>query len=173
MLRFGCDNQSIVSWAQKLSVQGRKISWLLMRVLGLRLACNETSLLILVAMAREDKAMANYSMCSFGQKGGRANLLTYHNSDNFFLCVFASTFPFATQQDISWQLFCVATKLTFLTFSKLLNKPQPMASWQQITKSGGSIGHVEQLLPCQHSHGPPPHPYGRKLCHQCLACLCC
>jgi hypothetical protein len=134
-----CDNQSTVSWARKLSARGGKIGWRLMRALGLRLACRETSPLIPVAIAGKDNDMADYSSRSFGQKGGRANL-TYHTSDDSFLRAFASTFPLATKQDISWQLFRVATKLTSLIFSELLNRPRPMASWRRITKSGGSIG---------------------------------
>jgi hypothetical protein len=143
----------------------------LMRALGLRLACNETLPLIPVAITGKDNNMADYSSRSFGQKGGRGNL-TYHKSDNSFLRAFASTFSLVTKQDISWQLFRVATKLTLLIFSELLNKPRPMASWRRITKSGGKVlGGVAQLLP-RHSHGPPPRPYGRKPRHRRLACLC-
>jgi hypothetical protein len=110
-----------------------------MRALGLQLACNETSPLIPVAIAGKDNDMADYSSRSFGQKGGQANL-TYHKSDDSFLRAFASTFSLATKQDIFWQLFRVTTKLTSLIFAELLNKPRPMASWQRITESGGSIG---------------------------------
>jgi hypothetical protein len=103
-----------------------------MPALDRRLACNEPWPLSLVATAREDNDMADYSSRSYGRKGGQANP-TYHTSNNAFLHAFAYTFPLATQQDISWQLFRVATKLTLLIFFELLNKPQRMASWQQIT----------------------------------------
>jgi hypothetical protein len=68
----------------------------------------------------------------------QASAATFDSSDPSFLHSFNSQFPL--DQNTSWQLFRLSTKLSSSVSSELQGQPQSMDSWRRLTRKGNAIG---------------------------------
>jgi hypothetical protein len=129
-----CDNTSTVSWARRMTSRRSRIGHRLVRALMMRINVNEASPLITVSIQGCRNDMADVASRSFGPDSS-ANFTT---PDLVFLHSFNSQFPL--EQDASWRLFRLSTKLSSLVFSELRAQPQNMDSWRRLTRKGNDIG---------------------------------
>jgi hypothetical protein len=81
--------------------------------------------------------MADVASGSLGP-AGKASAATFDSSDPPFLNSVNSQFPL--DQDDSWPLFRLSTKLSSLVFSELRGAPQSMDSWRRLTRKGNAVG---------------------------------
>ena len=132
-----CDNTSTVSWARRMTSSRSRIGHRLVRALMMRINVNEASPLVTVSIQGCRNDMADVSSRSFGpnSKTSSANFETTHHS---FLQNFNTQFPL--EQNASWRLFQLSTKLSSLVFSELRGQPQTMDSWRRLTRKGNAIG---------------------------------
>jgi hypothetical protein len=133
-----CDNTSTVSWARRMTSSRSKIGHRLVRALMMRINVNEASPLVTVSIAGCRNDMADVASRSFGPSSSRTSDPSFDNTNLLFLDSFDSEFPL--EQDASWRLFLISTKLSSLVFSELRAQPQSMASWRRLTRKGNVIG---------------------------------
>ena len=132
-----CDNTSAVSWTSKMSSSKSVVGQQLTRILAIRFLANQSSHLAALSIPGALNDLADLASRSFKATGTKGN---YDLSDSAFLTKFNSDFPL--QQDKSWLLLRLHTKLTSLVCSTLRGKTQPMGSWIRLKKSASDIGHI-------------------------------
>jgi hypothetical protein len=132
-----CDNTSTVSWARRMTSSKSKIGHRLVRALMMRINVNEASPLVTVSIAGILNKMADVASRSFGPSSSTSST-NFTSSDASFLHSFNSEFPL--EQNASWRLFRLSTKLSSLVFSELRARPQNMDSWRRLTRKGNAIG---------------------------------
>jgi hypothetical protein len=134
-----CDNTSTVSWARRMTSSRSRIGHRLVRALMMRINVNESSPLVTVSIQGCRNDMADVASRSFGP-AGRESSTNFAASNLSFLQSFNSQFPL--EQDASWRLFRLSTKLSSLVFSELRAQPQNMDSWRRLTRKGNAIGEL-------------------------------
>jgi hypothetical protein len=132
-----CDNTSTVSWARRMTSSKSRIGHRLVRALMMRINVNEASPLVTVSIQGIRNAMADVASRSFGP-GNKNSSTTFDTPNLAFLQSFNAEFPL--EQNASWQLFRLSSKLSSLVFSELRTQPQSMDSWRRLTKKGNVIG---------------------------------
>jgi hypothetical protein len=132
-----CDNTSTVSWARRMTSSRSRIGHRLVRALMMRLNVNESSPLVTVSIQGSRNDMADVASRSFGPSSSDSSA-TFATSHLSFLTSFNSQFPL--EQETSWQLFHLSSKLSSLVFSELRGQPQPMDSWRRLTRKGNVTG---------------------------------
>jgi hypothetical protein len=118
-----CDNTSTVSWARRMTSSRSRIGHRLVRALMMRINVNEALPLVTVLIQGCRNDMADVASRSFGP-AGKASAATFDSSNPSFLNSFNSQFPL--DQDDSWLLFRLSTKLSSLVYSELRGAPQSM-----------------------------------------------
>jgi hypothetical protein len=103
----------------------------------MRINVNEASPLVTVSIQGCRNDMADVASRSFGP-AGKASAATFASSNSSFLHSYNTQFPL--DQDDSWLLFQLSTKLSPLVFSELRGAPQSMDSWRRLTRKGNAIG---------------------------------
>jgi hypothetical protein len=127
-----CDNTSAVSWAQRMTSSKSRIGHRLVRALMMRI-----NPLVTVSIQGFRNAMADVASRSFGP-GSKTLSTTFDTPNLSFLQSFNAEFPL--EQNASWQLFRLSSKLSSLVFSELQTQPQSMDSWRRPTRKGNVIG---------------------------------
>jgi hypothetical protein len=134
-----CDNTSTVSWARRMTSSRSRIGHRLVRALMMRINVNEASPLVTVSIQGCRNDMADVASRSFSPDACNSSP-TFEASNLSFLHSFNSQFPL--EQDASWRLFRLSTKLSSLVFSELRAQPQNMDSWRRLTRKGNAIGEL-------------------------------
>ena len=132
-----CDNTSTVSWARRMTSSRSTIGHRLVRALMMRINVNQASPLVTVSIQGCRNDMADVASRSFGQ-GSTTSSTNFDQSNLSFLQSFNSQFPL--EQNASWRLFRISSKLSSLLFSELRGLPQSMDSWRRLTRKGNAIG---------------------------------
>jgi hypothetical protein len=133
-----CDNTSAVSWARRMTSSKSRIGHRLVRALMMLVNVNEASPLVTVSIQGCRNDMADVASQSFGP-GSKTSSTTFDTTDLSFLQSFNAEFPL--EQNASWQLFRLSSKLSSLGFSELQAKPQSMDScWRRLTRKGNVVG---------------------------------
>ena len=132
-----CDNTSTVSWARRMTSSRSRIGHRLVRALMMRLNVNQASPLVTVSIQGCRNDMADVASRSFGAASDTSSA-TFESSNLPFIHSFNSQFPL--EQETSWQLFRISSKLSSLVFSEMRAKPQTMDSWRRLTRKGNAIG---------------------------------
>ena len=108
-----CDNTSTVSWARRMTSSKSRIGHRLVRALMMRINVNEASPLVTVSIQGIRNAMADVASRSFGP-GNKNSSTTFDTPNLAFLQSFNAEFPL--EQNASWQLFRLSSKLSSLVF---------------------------------------------------------
>ena len=130
-----CDNTSAVSWTVRMSSSKSVIGQQLTRILALRMLVNKSSHLAALSIAGIDNDLADLASRSFKKTGVKGN---YDLSDHAFLTKFNADFPL--QQDASWLMLRLNTKISSLLFMLLRGETQRTGSWLRLKESGCDIG---------------------------------
>jgi hypothetical protein len=150
-----CDNTSTVSWARRMTSSRSRIGHRLVRALMMRINVNESSPLVTVSIQGCRNDMADVASRSFGPTSNTSPT-NFELSNLAFLQSFNSQFPL--EQDASWQLFRLSTKLSSLVFSELRAQPQNMDSWRRLTRKGNAIGELGPSSASTVTWIPSSHP---------------
>ena len=132
-----CDNTSAVSWTVNMSSKRSLVAQQLTRALAIRMIQNRSSHLAALSIAGLDNGLADLASRSFKHTGIQGN---YDLSDAEFLTKFNTDFPL--QQDASWLMLRLHTKIASNVFTLLRGKTPPMASWIRLKRSACDIGRI-------------------------------
>ena len=115
----------------KRSIVGQKLT----RALAIRMISNKSSHLAAMTIAGIDNELADLASRSFKTTGAKGN---YNLTDAAFFSKFNS--DFSLQQDASWLLLRLHTKICSSVFTLLRGETPTMESWIRLKEFGCDIG---------------------------------
>ena len=130
-----CDNTSAVSWTVHMNSNKSVVGQQLTRALAIRMIFNKSSHLAALSIAGEDNLLADLASRSFKKTNAKGN---YELTDAAFLTKFNADFPL--QQNYSWLLLRLHTKIISNVYTLLRDETPSMASWIRLKRSACDIG---------------------------------
>jgi len=130
------DNSPTVSWVQRLAAKSSKVAQQLIRALALRLKVTGASPLSALHISGVDNQMTDIPSRSFGTPAK-----WHYKSDLDLLTFYNQTFPLNQQQN-SWSVYQVGSRISTLVLSVLRTKLLDLDVWCRLPKPGQHIGVV-------------------------------
>ena len=131
------DNTCCVSWTARMNSGTSKVGQQLTRALAFRFCDNKASPLVPMHIAGKDNPLGDLPSRSFKARREAGN---FELDDVQFLTKFNHDFPL--QQETSWLMLRLHTKLTSLVFTLLCSQTLPAGSWLRLSKCACDIGYI-------------------------------